>query len=1297
MERLNVLLLFYSMSCLLIGHEQVQAAQGSPKVRFIWPTIPEGNINCPSDNVQPCYSLQETVSNRSVGEMIFQSNTKVVFLSGVHVLESDGPLFVTVRDVENLTLVGDDNRITGLYGLPQPATKVLCKTPVGFAFFSATNLSLVNLTMAGCGANISDTLFVEAFVILTHGVHVIGKEQKTALFLVNIRDLHIEHCSIQSSLGFGVLGVNTLGNTTIDQSIFLANNIDILNLERCQFTPADNSDYTACNGGNMLLVFEDVFNCPSEKVQYSLTVSASIFAFGITTFAGYLSESYLTRGSGFGAILSQSSYGIDITLDSVASYGNGAVRGANFYFGIYEVVRNSSITLTECTSSNGNNALVRIDNFLQVSEGVAAGLHLEYGTSAPDSSPRPICTGALSLPREILRVLNSVFTNNSAVTAAGMYISLNLNDRILGRSGDGEVLVRVLVDNCTFTENQGLRGAGIFVSKTKTINVRARALVTITNTTFSRNGYTPIPVRNLTGIAVDYRYSVLETVSTNLSMIDTKFINNEGSAMSLFASTALISGEILFDTNNGIRGGAMDLDNSYIYLRPNTNVTFINNFALQTGGAINTVSREDIHLPCFYQVNDPDFLIDPNVRLYFEDNYAQQAGSVLYGGSIDSCYVEATSYFSGQSSTYVFDQITTIGYHSSESSLISSEALRLCSCTTGKLPVCTQAGALSNARVYPGGTFMTSAAAVGQRNGTTPAIIYSSFNPQFGGTGSISPLQGVQQAGKSCSNFTFTVQTDSRYSTVILTPSSGNLIVANTLNLVVSVVLLPCPAGFILQNGVCACDPVSQIANYKLECNLDEQTVRRPGGSWINATYDNNGTYSGLIVHGSCPYDYCKGDESDIDLTDPDMQCNFNRTGILCGACKPGLSIPLATSQCKKCSDISLSLLLAYALAGFTLVVILFVLNLTLSMGTLGGLVFYANIVHINQSIFFPPGSLNAIVVFISWINLDPGTDYCFFDGMDNYARTCLTYAFPIYIWFIVGAIIVVSRYSTRVAKICGSTAVPVLATLILLSYTKLLQAVLFSLSSTALLFPDGSYRIVWSSDGNIEFLKGKHIVLGVFGNFLLIFFIIPYALFLISAPTSCGQHLTKYRLLKWINKLKPVLDAHTVHYRDHYRYWTGLLLLVRAVIAIIVSLNLTNITAIPLLIITIIMFLLTATAWSGGGVYRTWPRNLLECSFFLNLGILAVSTMFVLKIGGNQEALFYTSGTIALLEFLGILVYHIYYQAKKLRRVREWGSATLAMCIKKPKDEEENVDLIESTHKVTHTTVDLREPLLEN
>ena len=1288
----NLILLLQALAFCLVWRA-VSSEEGSTAVWFIWPTLPATeNLSCPtSPNQQPCYSLQEIFHRQNLSDMVFQSNTKLVFLSGLHELEFENPSFVLVSNAENLTMQGDGNVTTGLFDFMVPATQIVCRSPVGMAFINITNFSLANLTISNCGANISDPLNTLVFIYLVHGVHVAGDEQKAALFIVNSQNLQIEHCTIQNSKGFGLLGVNTLGNTVISRSTFIANNIYTLNTDRCQYKPVARSDYTACNGGNALLVFEDFFDCPSEELQYTLTVNNTVFALGIATYAGQSPEVFLTRGTGLGVILSQSSYGVDVTLNSVISYGNGAMRGANFYFGVYEVVRNSSIALNGCSSGSGNNILVRSSNFLQVSGGVSAGLHLEYGISTSDSAPQPVCSGAVLLPKEILRVTSSTFVNNSASTAAGMYISLNLNDRILGRFREEEVLVRVLVEDSTFVNNQGLRGIGMFVSESRTINVRARALVMVRNSTFSRNSNPTLPVRNLTGIMANFQYSVLEIVSANVSVTDVNFLDNEASAMALFASTALFSGEIIFHGNSGVNGGGIDLQNSYIFILPNTNVRFTNNFALRRGGAINTVSRDDIILACFFQVYDPKFLLDPNVNIYFENNYAGEAGSLLYGGSIDSCFVEAISSYSEQPSTFVFDQITTIGNHSNDTSLISSEPIRVCSCTNG-LPDCS---AVTNAEVHPGGTFNVSVAALGQRNGTTPAIIYAIFTPEFSKTGSISQLQGIQQTEKSCSNLTFTVQTNARYSATIILVPSENLMPGNTLTFFINIVILTCPTGFVLQDGVCVCDPVPQLANYKLVCNLQEQTVTRPGGGWINATYDMYGNYTGLIVHTSCPYDYCMTEGSEVNLDNPDTQCNFNRTGILCGACRAGFSVPLSTSQCKSCSNASISLVIAYAIAGVCLVLVLFLLNLTLTMGTLSGLIFYANIVRINQSIFFPTGSLNFVTVFIAWLNLDPGTDYCFFDGMDNYARTWLNYAFPLYIWFIVGVIILVSRYSTRVARVCGSNAVPVLATLILLSYTKLIQAVLFSLTFTSILLPDGTNRFVWSSDGNINFFRGKHIPLGVFSNVVLVFFIIPYSFFLFLAPTPCGQFLTKYRLLGWINKLKPFLDSHTGHYKDHYRFWTGLLLLVRLIIAVLVSINFSNIVAAPMLVVAILMFLLTAVAWINGGVYKKWPNNLLECSFFVNLGIFSVSTVFVLKIGGNQEAVFYTSGTIALLEFFGIIFYHVYFQINKLAKVRQWRLNTPAMFGKLNKGDGEQVDLIESTHQVTSSDVGLRESLL--
>lgn len=53
------------------------------------------------------------------------------------------------------------------------------------------------------------------------------------------------------------------------------------------------------------------------------------------------------------------------------------------------------------------------------------------------------------------------------------------------------------------------------------------------------------------------------------------------------------------------------------------------------------------------------------------------------------------------------------------------------------------------------------------------------------------------------------------------------------------------------------------------------------------------------------------------------------------------------------------------------------VLNLTVAIGTLNGIILYANIVAANNSTFLPFTSSNFITVFIAWLNLDFGIDTC--------------------------------------------------------------------------------------------------------------------------------------------------------------------------------------------------------------------------------------------------------------------------------------------------------------------------------
>ena len=111
---------------------------------------------------------------------------------------------------------------------------------------------------------------------------------------------------------------------------------------------------------------------------------------------------------------------------------------------------------------------------------------------------------------------------------------------------------------------------------------------------------------------------------------------------------------------------------------------------------------------------------------------------------------------------------------------------------------------------------------------------------------------------------------------------------------------------------------------------------------------------TGVFVHKYCPFGYCDPQQVTVDLTNPDTQCAFNRSGILCGACKQGYSTALGSSKCLQCSNDYLALLLVFGVAGILLVLFIKLLDLTVAHGMINGLIFYANIVWANQSILFP-------------------------------------------------------------------------------------------------------------------------------------------------------------------------------------------------------------------------------------------------------------------------------------------------------------------------------------------------------
>ena len=233
-----------------------------------------------------------------------------------------------------------------------------------------------------------------------------------------------------------------------------------------------------------------------------------------------------------------------------------------------------------------------------------------------------------------------------------------------------------------------------------------------------------------------------------------------------------------------------------------------------------------------------------------------------------------------------------------------------------------------------------------------------------------------------------------------------------------------------------------------------------------------------LILHPHCPFDYFRSvtDCITFSLNSTELQCAYSRSGLLCGRCQSHLSLAIGNSKCLQCSNLYILLLIPFALAGIALVLLLLICKLTVAAGSINGLIFYANLVTVNRAIFFPPNQTNILTVFIAWFNLDLGIETCFFDGMDEYTKTWLQFVFPIYVWSLLGLIIIFSSFSLRITRLLGSNPVAVLATLLLLSYTKLLHTIISALIFTFLNYPNEVQVAVWLHDGNIKYLHGKHI-----------------------------------------------------------------------------------------------------------------------------------------------------------------------------------------------------------------------------
>ena len=892
----------------------------------------------------------------------------------------------------------------------------------------------------------------------------------------------------------------------------------------------------------------------------------------------------------------------------------------------------------------------------------------------------------------------SLYTFNSNLTFSGYLKFENIAEPPIARNVNGSqkggaitsfqsTVIFTRESTVDFSNNRASHGGAILATES--------TLTIYGETTIANN------MANSNGGGISLKQSYLEIIG------ECQIVNNNAmKGGGIYASSSTIAvyqpGFLQLTNNSADFGGGMYLEVSpKVYVLKNKvtfHISYFMNFAgnhANFGGAVyvadDTNSACSPNIECFiqalalYQIYT--YFVNTK-NMFFSENTASEQGPNLFGGLLDRCipspFAEVylkQSHYSSHGIIYLQD-ITNTNLDS-----IGSKPVRLCFCNSDHEPDCSYQP--PDIRVQKGKPINVSLVAVDQVIHTVDANVSSFPSSPHGGFGEGQQTQSVERI---CTNLTFNVFSPHEFEILNLYPNGPcGSATLSTSHVTIQFIACTCPVGFeplstSRSSTKCECVCDSALSPYITKCNFTASAVLRKGtNSWI--TYINGTDQHKYVIYQHCPFDYCQPQVENISINfnlpnGADSQCAYNRTGVLCGACKEDLSLSLSSSRCVPCHThwpaVFVVILLAAATAGILLVTALLALNMTVSVGLINGFIFYANIVSAGSAVFFQSSEPSFPSIFVAWVNLDIGIDVCFLDGLDAYTKTWIQLIFPVYIIFLVYMVIILSKHFVRFARLIGrKDPISTLATLIMLSYAKLLSITITALSSAVLDYPDGKQETVWLRDGNVPYFQGKHIPLALVAV-LIIIIGLPYTIILFLWQWIIRAPL-KWKVFNWTRntKLIAIISSHHVPHNSKYRYWTGLLLVVRVVLYITASFT---ISASPqtFTLITCILVggLIFFSRIFGVRVYKKSFVDIVETVLHFNLLFLALFSLYDFKVNlSKQTAVVYTSTIITFVLLIGAIIYHV---------------TLLVVKDKEPEELIEDILVPVKPTKVTHSVVEL-------
>ena len=1189
-----------------------------------------------------CLSLDKALS-------ALTDNDTLILSHGFYTLRVFSPN--VTADLSNVSIIGN----------PSHPEKVIitCTDGVGLYFFNMSALSISGITIEQCGLSGEETISLaferpKELIDFQYGPLL---DFSAALLLIHTPDLQVMNVNIRNTSGFGLVGINLVGEVNFYRVQIQGNYPSQCILDKNKFSS------TGGSGGGAFILYQDYLDTildvqnhhelvvPSLKTNFDMTLGniSDNYACRLDPFNvlhnkisrsiqnPISSDLSLIGAGGLSFVMMQSSYQVNGSFTSCVFHNNsGTYNGEAMQIILHEAVNDSHVSVLNSIFHHNGEHLYKVHGTHGL--GPAGAILIRYYVPNPSHDHEDdhhhadqTALFASQLPSGVT-ISDCLFQNNTAKNGGAVCV-ISFRPRV------GIIQDRLEIRNSVFTYNQADFGCAIYLN-----DLSYNAFVSGLQVLFHSINAT----RNLnrdwsSSKSHQARSGIIDINFLTVAFAGTNYItNNLDTGVSLNGAILEISGTGLLERNVGSSGGALSLNaESYIVVKEAVNFTFLENAATIAGGGIfvNFETTRISSYDCFFFFHRIDFFCNflkncpPPIHAHFQfiDNVAP-LGNAIFGTTFSDCpwaQILQENLDGSVASTVGFLNQLSLSFHP-PLTLTSTNVVNTIADT-----IRPKSEKDREVMVMPGEEFVVILGAFDKLNQTVPVTVFTSIIPAD---------QYVKINAKASIGATnrYLLDSETKYTTVPITVfgsqnTTYNLSIVSSdapVEYTINVELKPCPLGYVYNATKQSCE--CEVSTYYNDVTCTGIGTIVFEGPWI-------GRVESQYARARCILDYCEQNVTEVSLDSPDVQCRNNRSGILCGSCKDGFSRVLGSSySCVVCSNYYIFLILLFAVLGLILVVIITIFNITITTGYINGVIFYSNIMTIYLSTLSPSFDGVILQVPILLLNLQVGVETCFYHGMTDIHAAFLSFIFPVYLLVILVLITFFVKWVDNkylVKFISKINITHVFATLILLSYTSIVRSCIYALD-----FIDISIENVrdqrWWIDPNQDYFEGLHIAL----FFISVFFL----LVLLPLPVI----LLFPRIFLRYSSLKPLLDAFIAPLNQGSHSWVGFRILCRMVFLLLTLLDASF--RFPILCI----FIASITVLEAYiKPFKNTFQNLLDLSIMLNLtlmSVLAISSNFSTDKDRDLSITVSIFLGFFLVQVLCILLYHILAAIPWLRRFVE-------------------------------------------